>query len=188
MASAAAAQSYFYEFHTFVQGPRFHRAGHPLVWQAFVYVGILVTSQYGGSTAISTPSMVVTHSSWRVCTPRRLPQAPLHSPHSPDFHLENMYRISLVFRINESSSEVLVLHYIPETRRWPNVWLMFGQRRRRCTWPNINPSCGNLKVIYHPLYSMNKFVRNKSKLPQDGAQVFPYMEWLAIMWPSERVT
>ena len=38
-----------------------------------------------------------------------------------------------------------------------------------------------LKVIYHPLYSMNKFVTNKSKLPQDGAQVFPYMGWLAIM-------
>ena len=33
----------------------------------------------------------------------------------------------------------------------------------------------NLKVIYHPLYSMNKFVTNKSKLPQDGAQVSPYM-------------
>ena len=32
-----------------------------------------------------------------------------------------------------------------------------------------------LKVIYHPLYSMNKFVSDKSKLPQDGAQVFPYM-------------
>ena len=32
-----------------------------------------------------------------------------------------------------------------------------------------------LKVIYHPLYSMNKFVTNKSKLPQDGTQVFPYM-------------
>ena len=31
------------------------------------------------------------------------------------------------------------------------------------------------KVIYHPLYSMNKFVTNNSKLPQDGAQVFPYM-------------
>ena len=35
---------------------------------------------------------------------------------------------------------------------------------------------------------MNKYVTNKSKLPQDGAQVFPYMGWLAIMWPSERVT
>ena len=33
----------------------------------------------------------------------------------------------------------------------------------------------NLKVIYHPLYSMNKFVTNKSKLSQDGVQVFPYM-------------
>ena len=32
-----------------------------------------------------------------------------------------------------------------------------------------------LMVIYHPLYSMNKFVTNKSKLPQDGAQMFPYM-------------
>ena len=28
-----------------------------------------------------------------------------------------------------------------------------------------------LKVTYHPLYSMNKFVTNKSKLPQDWAQV-----------------
>ena len=32
-----------------------------------------------------------------------------------------------------------------------------------------------LNVIYHPLYSMNTFVTNKSKLPQDGAQVVPYM-------------
>ena len=32
-----------------------------------------------------------------------------------------------------------------------------------------------LKLIYHPLYSMNKFVTNKSKLPQDGAQVSLYM-------------
>ena len=32
---------------------------------------------------------------------------------------------------------------------------------------------------------MNNFVTNKSKLPQNGAQVFPYMGWLAIMWPSE---
>ena len=31
----------------------------------------------------------------------------------------------------------------------------------------------HLKVIYHPLYSMNNFVTNKAKLPQDGAQVFP---------------
>ena len=32
-----------------------------------------------------------------------------------------------------------------------------------------------LNVIFYPLYSMNTFVTNKSKLPQDGAQVFPYM-------------
>ena len=32
-----------------------------------------------------------------------------------------------------------------------------------------------LKVAYHPLYSMNTFVTNKSKTPQDGAHVFPYM-------------
>ena len=38
-----------------------------------------------------------------------------------------------------------------------------------------------LKVTYHPLCSMNKFVTNKSKLPQDGGQVFPYMGCLAIM-------
>ena len=31
-----------------------------------------------------------------------------------------------------------------------------------------------LKVIYHPLYSMNNFVTNKTKLQQDGAQMFPY--------------
>ena len=32
-----------------------------------------------------------------------------------------------------------------------------------------------LKVISHSLYGMNNFVTNKSKLPQIGAQVFPYM-------------
>ena len=42
----------------------------------------------------------------------------------------------------------------------------------------------SLKVIYHPLYNIINFVTNKSKFPQDGAQVFPYMGWLAIMWPS----
>ena len=31
------------------------------------------------------------------------------------------------------------------------------------------------KVIYHPLYSINNFVTNESKLPLDVAQVFPYM-------------
>ena len=45
-----------------------------------------------------------------------------------------------------------------------------------------------LKVIYHPLYSINIFVTNKSKLPQDGAQVFLYMGWLAIMWSSQMIT
>ena len=47
----------------------------------------------------------------------------------------------------------------------------------------VSPQCFNhanysvhfLQVIYHPLYSMNNFVTNKSKLPQDRAQVFPYM-------------
>ena len=39
--------------------------------------------------------------------------------------------------------------------------------------PHINVVFAVLKVIYHPLYSMNNFVTNKSKLPQDGAQV-PY--------------
>ena len=29
-----------------------------------------------------------------------------------------------------------------------------------------------LKVIYHPLYSMNNFVTYKSKLRQNGAQVY----------------
>ena len=38
---------------------------------------------------------------------------------------------------------------------------------------------GELMMIYNPFYSMNKFVTNKSKLPQDGAQVFPYMGWSA---------
>ena len=32
-----------------------------------------------------------------------------------------------------------------------------------------------LNVIYHPLYSMNNFVTSKSKLPQDEAQVCPYI-------------
>ena len=35
--------------------------------------------------------------------------------------------------------------------------------------------CYELKVTYRPLYSMNKFVTNKSKSPQNGEQVFPYM-------------
>ena len=47
-------------------------------------------------------------------------------------------------------------------------------------------ACWTLKVIYHPKYSMNNFVTNKSKLPQDWAQLFPCMGWLAIMWPSRK--
>ena len=39
-----------------------------------------------------------------------------------------------------------------------------------------------LPKFSHPLYSMNNFMTNKSMLPQDGAQVFPYRGWLAIMW------
>ena len=46
----------------------------------------------------------------------------------------------------------------------------------KITLENIYDSRINLlKVIYHPLYSMNNFVTNQSKLSQDGAQVFPYM-------------
>ena len=44
-----------------------------------------------------------------------------------------------------------------------------------CKVPENTRLFVGLKVIYHPLYSMNNFVTNKSKLPQDGAQVFPYM-------------
>ena len=54
-----------------------------------------------------------------------------------------------------------------------SIVVLSGQR--------VNNGHRPLKVIYHPLYSMNKFVTNKSKLPQDGAQVFPYMGCLAIM-------
>ena len=38
-----------------------------------------------------------------------------------------------------------------------------------------------ISVIYHPLYSMNKFVTNKAKLPQDGAQVFHVTLWAGHM-------
>ena len=40
---------------------------------------------------------------------------------------------------------------------------------------NIGIKWTVLKVIYYPLYSMNKFVTNKQKLLQDGAQMFPHM-------------
>ena len=46
-----------------------------------------------------------------------------------------------------------------------------------------------LKVIYHPLYSMNNFVTNKSNLPQDGAQVFPYgvIGYHVILWEGHMI-
>ena len=46
--------------------------------------------------------------------------------------------------------------------------------KQRINLPSHTHIC-RLKVIHHPLYSMNKFVTNKSKLSQDGAQVFRYM-------------
>ena len=48
----------------------------------------------------------------------------------------------------------------------PIVMFLFYEKN---TEPDI------LKVNYHPLYSMNKFVTNKSKVSQDGAQVLHYM-------------
>ena len=65
------------------------------------------------------------------------------------------------------------------------VWWLWLKICSHMSGPSGN-HVAYLKVIYHPLYSMNNFVTNKSKLPQDGAQVFSYMGWLAIMWPSQR--
>ena len=48
---------------------------------------------------------------------------------------------------------------------------IYNENRPTISWACLH----NLKVIYHPLYSMNNFVTDKSKLPQDGVQVFPYM-------------
>ena len=76
---------------------------------------------------------------------------------------------------------IRLVRYEIQILRWHNILEPNAQRVKS----NISLL---LKVNYHPLCSMNKFVRNKAKLPQDGAQVFPYMGWLAIMWPSERVT
>ena len=50
------------------------------------------------------------------------------------------------------------------------MWVLFS-----AVYDSDDFTWHTLKVTYHPLYSMNKFVTNKSKLPQDGAQVFPYM-------------
>ena len=61
-------------------------------------------------------------------------------------------------------------------RGWSSIKPTLGERLRQGLL-NVKKIqvTKNLKVIYHPLYSMNKFVTNKSKLPQDGAQVSPYM-------------
>ena len=55
----------------------------------------------------------------------------------------------------------------------PGSWhaLRPGGQRVRAVIFDVLP---DLKVIYHPLYSINNFV-TRSKLPQDEAQVFPYM-------------
>ena len=43
-------------------------------------------------------------------------------------------------------------------------------------YPHYGRICfKSVKGDLSPLYSMNTFVTNKSKLPQDGAHVFPYM-------------
>ena len=55
------------------------------------------------------------------------------------------------------------------------IYLNFVFIKKKITTSQYHKSHNVLKVIHHPLYSMNKFVTNKSKLPQDGAQVFPYM-------------
>ena len=54
-------------------------------------------------------------------------------------------------------------------RRWSNI----AQMLYKCIV--LTGIASVVKVIYHPLYSMNNFVTNKSKCPRDGAQVFPYM-------------
>ena len=89
---------------------------------------------------------------------------------------------------------------LPDTETMPGESMLSceeeveGNMMTACMWymvmslKSLTGFSLTLKVIYHPIYSMNKFVTNKAKLSQDGAQVFPYMGWLAIMWPSERVT
>ena len=64
---------------------------------------------------------------------------------------------------------------------YQEVYWPYTYKQRKCLQFII------LKVIYHSLYSMINFVTNKYKLPQDGAQVFPYMGWLAIMWPTQTI-
>ena len=44
-----------------------------------------------------------------------------------------------------------------------------------------------LKVIYHPLYSMNKFVTNKSKLPQDGVTLYGVIGYHVTLWEGHMI-
>ena len=73
-----------------------------------------------------------------------------------------------------------------ETQMWHNVGPTFATVAQHCVTfvsraiseDKIDvglESKGILKVTYHLLYSMNTFVTNKSKLPEDGAQVFTHM-------------
>ena len=75
---------------------------------------------------------------------------------------------------NKCSGEYTI--YIGPFREPVNVYCdMNNDTKKGCIVSETH-----LKVIYHPLYSRNKFVTNKSKLPQDGAKVFPYMgDWLS---------
>ena len=81
-------------------------------------------------------------------------------------------------------NQIIVFQFV----RWICMHLFSKTKcifKYKCTHVYTRDKVHILKVIYHPLYSMNNFVTNKSKLPQDGAQIWG---WLAIMWPSQRVT
>ena len=76
--------------------------------------------------------------------------------------------------------ENLTQPYVNVNRRWCNVSptplfnpYSAGIDFRRQNLTSVDVRFWRLKVIYHPLYTMNNFVTDKSKLPQDGAQVFP---------------
>ena len=49
--------------------------------------------------------------------------------------------------------------------KWHETYISAHQHDVKHAYLHINMM---LKVIYHPLYSMNKFVTNKSKLQKDG--------------------
>ena len=101
------------------------------------------------------------------------------------FHEVKDLRISIFL----SSAIIIRIFYICEILHFAN--LSSSRDSRKLKPPEYYQSCSItfvyyklspflLKVIYHPLYSINTFVTNKSKLPKDGAQLFPYMGWLAI--------